>query len=989
MPTPTMFGAIGNILNTINDTVTDSAQQTLGIADPTTSGLTTAPFTPTEQTAPTATTGGTLTAAGGATAEPTASGPSAFQLAQDSIAAAAAAQQPVVSGEDPAGPAPPIGENPIIRDDRPSPILSELYQSTPDTERAEAAPAVDVTAADVQDATAATVGTPGVAAADQAAASLVTGGPAEMSAAEQLNKITSQDSPNMARARQQGIQSAARRGLGGSTIAGQASQGAMVDRALPLAQQDAATALSIAQENANRETQISSLNAQLGTDVSMFNASQLNEAERLSAQMQTAVSQGNAAAYNAAQQQFTDLQTRADLTHADQLFSASTNYALQRNEMVAQTQAQIQALNEQYLAGSQAVDLAQIQGKYNVLISQNDSAARVFDSYLSGLSAIMANEEIGPERVAQYVQTQLGNVQGALQFIQDLNDADLDEFSYNPFPGGATGPGGTTTNADTTAGGGGGGGGSALPGGQGGGEGSGAPGLDTGEGGYDGVTPGFDGLPGISNTTVAALTALSPTLGALALGYNAVVNLTNSIVNANDANNLANDISELSTMTGISVSEIEGMTAAELGNINADYQDQLAAEQSQALADELDAKMAADLAAEQAAATAAAQQAARDAAGRAAANQARVDQANADRRSAQTGGSGGGGGAAPGGGRAGSDAAASMGGPGGGGSQSTCFTAGTEVIMESGSVKAIEDVMIGDILRGQNGSNTVVAFDHPLLGDRLLHSINDSQYFVTSEHPFFTGDGWKAIDPEATARENAELAKEVSVLSVGDRIQTEGGDYVEVTRIDSNSFDPDTQLYNFKLDGDNTYYANDMLVHNKGGNGGGGGGGGGSSGGGGCFAKGTLFEMANGSFKAIDKFQIGDAVKGGDVTDVIQGKNRNDWYDYNGTKVTDDHFVKEDGVWMYVKDSKEGVLSNIQHPIFYTCITTNHELVDKNGTVFSDHNVFDYSHPAMDIEDYYCDALIEMKNGNTQLAREIMMAGTQHLADMMKGDEAA
>jgi len=318
-----------------------------------------------------------------------------------------------------------------VRGDESSPLLGDLYQGMPDLAAASAPSAVDATQANVTDATAGVAGATG-ANAGQATASQVLGGPSVMSAAQQLSNITSQSSPLMQRAKQEGVLTAARRGLGNSSIAAQAAQGVMVDKALPLAQQDAAAAVSIAQANADRETQVSTLNAQLGTDVSKFNAAQLNQAEQLNAQMQTAVSQGNAQAYNAAAQQFADLQTRADLTNADQQFKASSQYAAERNQMASQLQTQIADLNKQYLVGSQAIDLAQIQGKYQNLIAQNESAARIFDSYLSGMASIMSNPDISPDRVAQYVQGQLTQVEGAMQFMQDLNNLDLNEFTIGP-----------------------------------------------------------------------------------------------------------------------------------------------------------------------------------------------------------------------------------------------------------------------------------------------------------------------------------------------------------------------------------------------------------------------------------------------------------------------------------------------------------------------------------------------------------------------------
>jgi len=331
---------------------------------------------------------------------------------------------------------PAIGDEPIIRGEPTSPALSSLYPTAaPPTTAAVAPDEVQATMAGVQDATAATaVAAPG-ATAQQAVAGQVVGGPTEMSAAQQMADITAQDSPLMARARQQGLQTAARRGLLGSTIAAQQAMGAMVDRAMPLAQQDAATAVRLASEAADRETAVSSLNAQLGTDVSKFNDEQLQEAAMLNAQMQTAVSQGNAQAYNAAQQQFADLQTRAALTNADQQFRASSQYATERNNMVAQMSAQIQELNKQFLAGSQAIDLAQIQGQYQTLISKNESAARVFDSYLSGMANIMANKDISPSRVAQYVETQSAQLKGALSFIQNMDNTDLSTYVPGAGPG--------------------------------------------------------------------------------------------------------------------------------------------------------------------------------------------------------------------------------------------------------------------------------------------------------------------------------------------------------------------------------------------------------------------------------------------------------------------------------------------------------------------------------------------------------------------------
>jgi hypothetical protein len=187
-------------------------------------------------------------------------------------------------------------------------------------------------------------------------------------------------------------------------------------------------------------------------------------------------------------------------------------------------------------------------------------------------------------------------------------------------------------------------------------------------------------------------------------------------------------------------------------------------------------------------------------------------------------------------------------------SGSSCFVAGTRVLLADGSEKAIEDISIGDALLGVGQTvNIVQRFDHTRLGPRPLFALNGGPHFVTAEHPFLTPDGWKSIDPDATLAENANL--KVGALGVGDRVQvgwfvseptpvrtgnlmamTEVGyctAWQEIQTLTQISASPDLPLFNFLLDGTHSYHADGYIVHNKGDGGGGGGGGGGGSGEGG------------------------------------------------------------------------------------------------------------------------------------------------------------
>jgi hypothetical protein len=147
-----------------------------------------------------------------------------------------------------------------------------------------------------------------------------------------------------------------------------------------------------------------------------------------------------------------------------------------------------------------------------------------------------------------------------------------------------------------------------------------------------------------------------------------------------------------------------------------------------------------------------------------------------------------------------------------GGGFAHCFIADTKVAMADGTEKNIQDVKLGDVLKGELGNNKVIGFHRPELGNEKLYSFNGGRHFVTAEHPFYTTDGWKSLNPAKTAEEHLNI--EVSQLKVGDTLVTDHG-LVKLRKVYGKSDRTDTQLYNFILDGDHTYYADGYLVHNK------------------------------------------------------------------------------------------------------------------------------------------------------------------------------
>jgi hypothetical protein len=156
--------------------------------------------------------------------------------------------------------------------------------------------------------------------------------------------------------------------------------------------------------------------------------------------------------------------------------------------------------------------------------------------------------------------------------------------------------------------------------------------------------------------------------------------------------------------------------------------------------------------------------------------------------------------------------------PGGGGD--SCFVKGTLITLADNSKRAIEDIIIGDAILGLNGVNYVLGYDRPSLIDTFragnLYGFNGLEKFVTSEHPFMTKQGWKSIDPiNAIIYEPKLIDLAVGMLEVGDEILTEIGSYMTVNSIEHYKDQPQQLVYNLVLDGDHTYYANGLLVHNK------------------------------------------------------------------------------------------------------------------------------------------------------------------------------
>ena len=117
--------------------------------------------------------------------------------------------------------------------------------------------------------------------------------------------------------------------------------------------------------------------------------------------------------------------------------------------------------------------------------------------------------------------------------------------------------------------------------------------------------------------------------------------------------------------------------------------------------------------------------------------------------------------------------------PPGGGGGASCFPAGTQVMMENGEARNIEQVRAGDRVisqseTGERALSRVTEIETPVR-DHLctVQFVDGGRLRMTDEHPVFTQEGWKSIVPENTAQENPNL--KVFDLTSRDTVQRADG----------------------------------------------------------------------------------------------------------------------------------------------------------------------------------------------------------------------
>src|SRR3989338_7299961 len=154
------------------------------------------------------------------------------------------------------------------------------------------------------------------------------------------------------------------------------------------------------------------------------------------------------------------------------------------------------------------------------------------------------------------------------------------------------------------------------------------------------------------------------------------------------------------------------------------------------------------------------------------------------------------------------------------GGDTSCFPAGTKILMSDNSYKNIEDVKVGDYvisydeLSQDKDIGKVLELESPMRDHMCQIIFSDNSILnLTREHPVYTKEGWKAINPEETKKENSLL--NTGKLNEGDLVFFSDLVYKQLKRI--YCWNETIQTYNLKtIDKFRNFYADDVLVHNKG-----------------------------------------------------------------------------------------------------------------------------------------------------------------------------
>lgn len=154
----------------------------------------------------------------------------------------------------------------------------------------------------------------------------------------------------------------------------------------------------------------------------------------------------------------------------------------------------------------------------------------------------------------------------------------------------------------------------------------------------------------------------------------------------------------------------------------------------------------------------------------------------------------------------------------------SCFVEGTSITMSDGSLKNIENVVVGDLIMTYNTTSNqtetavVEEIVSPLHRQLVVFTYaNGEQNTNTPDHPYFIKNkGWSSFSPSMT---KAKYGLDVTKINGGDTVLVYNpttGLMEETKIVSSKTILEEQQTYNLsRLSKNNNFFANGVLAHNK------------------------------------------------------------------------------------------------------------------------------------------------------------------------------
>ena len=163
---------------------------------------------------------------------------------------------------------------------------------------------------------------------------------------------------------------------------------------------------------------------------------------------------------------------------------------------------------------------------------------------------------------------------------------------------------------------------------------------------------------------------------------------------------------------------------------------------------------------------------------------------------------------------------------------SSCFVAGTLVLMDDGTWKEIQEVEVGEKVLGLNGVNTVQALWETTVGNRRsVWTFPEQDIYFSGEHLFWikkpTGEEWFGTHDYTqyllekryhSYPVDGKQVKYVGLFKSDPYVITEPVEYAHITgfvkqaALVCRDFGVETKLYNLVVDGSHTFIANGYVV---------------------------------------------------------------------------------------------------------------------------------------------------------------------------------